>query len=182
MNKQLALKSGAVVIYSPIPGYPDGLELAAELTSLGLSAASGMPSSMFESLKTMALSMQDGNAESAGDAAKRLAAVFSADPAGAGQESSLAATLFQSIGRTLLASTGDGTLRRVSARLLACLAVQSGDRLIPMTSPDAIRDVVGFDVRLLLELLVLSVRENMTRFFSGSGATAGATENASKAT
>lgn len=181
-GKTLTLKSGASVIYSPLPAYPDGLEMAAELASLAMSAASGVPPAIFESIKDMSLSMQDGNPAAAGDAARQLAAVFTADPAGDGQASTVAAALFQSIGRTLLAASGDGTLRRAGARLLSCLTVQSNGRMVPMTSAAAIQEVAGFDVRLLLELLQLSIRENMTRFFSGSGATAGATEPASKAT
>lgn len=163
----IKLSNGMEVHVSVMHAYPDGCLLAAELSGVILPALSEFPKDLVDGAKALASGSLEGKEAEAASAAmkSRIQAVLHDD--------GVFESVCRGVAKSLLALADRARFDRVSQQLLGTLTVRCRGLMVPLLKTSDVQAIVGSDLKLILELLYVALKENFTAFFSGSGDTSG---------
>ena len=164
----ITLSNGMEVHISVMHAYPDGCLLAAELSGIILPALSELPKDMKDLVDTAQAiasgAIEGKEAEAASSAARaRLLAIAKDDET--------SDRVYRAIAKALVGLADRARFERVSQQLLSTLTVKHGGLMINLSRQSDVQTVVGSNLKLVLELLYVALKENFLAFFSGGGDT-----------
>ena len=161
----ITLSNGMEVHVSVMHAYPDGCLLAAELSGIILPALSELPKDLVDTAQALASGAIEGKEADAASSAARARLVAIAKDGEASDR------VYRGIAKALVGLADRARFERVSQQLLSTLTVKHGGLMINLSRQSDIQTVVGSNLKLVLELLYVALKENFLAFFSGGGDT-----------